>query len=185
MNGSISPLLLVVLLACIVLFGYTKISNPHFKYSTEKYWQNATVSEVAEVPLEALAEGNKNGPVLMWAASVVSDPQIIAALVDAGASINEREVDFNATALSAAAYQNPHPAIIDELVRLGAKVNIVLGMLEKSPLLLAAESNDVVITKRLLHHGADSTYKDVNNKTALDIAVEFENSAVEKFYRSR
>ena len=182
---SVNPKLIVILLGVIALFAYIKITNPHQKYRTTKYWQSATLEDVYHIPEEALLPGNKNGPVLMWAASATNNPEIISALIDRGMDVNEREVDFNGTALSAAAYQNQNSAIIDALVEHGAHVNIILGKLKKSPLLLAAEKNNLSVTKRLLAHGADLAYTDVNGKTALMLAEEFGNKQVYEFYKQK
>ena len=166
----------------VALLAYVKVSNPHQKYGTEEFWKSATVEDVYSIPEEALLPGNKNGPVLMWAASTANDPEIISALISVGVDINEREADFNGTALSAAAYQNRNPEIIDKLVQHGAEVNIVLGVLEKSPLLLAAESNHPKVTERLLFHGADPNYRDLHGRTALMLAVEFKNESFAAIY---
>ena len=179
---SVNPKLIVILLGVIALFVYLKVTNPHQKYSTSKYWESATIDDVADIPDDALLPGNKNSPVLMWAASTTDNPEIITALINRGVDVNEREVDFKGTALSAAAYRNPDPAIIDILVEHGAHVNIVLGRLKKTPLLLAAEQNDLSVTERLISHGADVTYSDVNGKTAPMLAIEFENKEVAEFY---
>ena len=180
--GSVNPKLILILVAAVALLAYVKVSNPHQEYSTEAFWESATVDDAYQVPEEALQPNNKNGPVLMWAASVTNNPKIISALLSRGVDVNEREIDFNATALSAAAYQNKNSKIIDELVRHGAEVNIVLGILKKSPLLLAAELNNSKVTERLLFHGADPEYRDVNGRTAFLQAVKSKNMAVIALY---
>jgi len=172
----------VLLVGVIALLAYVKISNPHQEYSTTDYWQTATVEDVYKLPEEALEPRNQNGPVLMWASSTTNDPMVIAALISRGVDVNERDIDFKGTALSAAAYQNPNAAIIDELVKHGAKVNIVLGMLKKSPLILAAEANDAAVTERLLFHGADPQYKDLFESTAYIQAVRSKNAEVVAIY---
>jgi len=180
--NTINPKLILVLVAAIVLFIYVKISNPHQKYSTEEFWESATIDDVYLIPEEALQPNNNNGPVLMWAASVTNNPHIISTLISRGVDVNERDITFNGTALSAAAYQNTNPEIIDELVRHGAEVNIVLGVLKKSPLLLAAELNNAKVTEQLLFHGADADYKDAFGRTAFMQAVKSENKAVIAIY---
>ena len=180
--GSVNPKLIIIFVAAVALLTYIKVSNPHQKYSTEAFWESATVDDVYLVPEEALQPNNKNGPVLMWAASVTNNPEIISALLSRGVDVNEREIDFNATALSAAAYQNTNSAIIDELVMHGAEVNITLGILKKSPLLLAAELNNSKVTERLLFHGADPDYTDAHGRTAYIQAVKSENKAVIAIY---
>lgn len=182
--NSVNPKLIFILVAVIALFCYIEISNPYQEYSTEAFWESATVHDVYQVPEEALQPNNKNGPVLMWAASVTNNPKIIEALINRGVDVNEREIDFNGTALSAASYQNTNSDIIDELVRHGAEVNIVLGHLKKSPLLLAAEQNNSEVTKRLLFHGADPEYRDAIGRTAFIQAVKSENKDVIAIYEN-
>ncbi|GHF02360.1 ankyrin repeat domain-containing protein [Thalassotalea profundi] len=179
---SVNPKLIIILIAAIVLLVYVKVSNPYQEFSTEAFWESATVDDVYQIPEEALLPNNKNGPVLMWAASITSNPKIIEALILRGVDVNERDIDFNGTALSAAAYQNQHPEIIDELVSHGAEVNIILGFLKKSPLLLAAEQNNSKVTERLLFHGADPDYQDIKGRTAYIQAVKSENVEVIALY---
>ena len=82
---------LVLLLALTIAFvAYLKISNPHKKYSQQAFWETATLADVKDVPQEALKLGNRNGPVLMWAATTTKDPAIISALVARGADVNEQ-----------------------------------------------------------------------------------------------
>ncbi len=182
MNGYVSPKLLMYLFLAVGLLIYVKISNPFLKYSSEEFWESASLADVALIPEEALAEGNRNGPVLMWASSVVSDPQIITAIIERGVDVNEREVDFKGTALSAAAYQNPNVTIIDRLIEQGAEVNVVLGLREKTPLLLAAEANTIEVTQSLLSHGADINYRDENGNNAWEVAIRHDNKEVSEFY---
>ena len=113
---------------------------------------------------------------------MVQDPKIIEALLARGADINERDQFSKATALSAAAYQNSEKDVMTALIKNGTQVDIVLGRLKKSPLLLAAEQNTPEITGLLIEHGANTKYADVNGFTAADIARKFENAAVVDFY---
>lgn len=171
-----------VLAAVFIIAAYSIISNPLQKFSTERYWEEATISSVYDIPDAALGAGNRNGPVLMWAASVVQDPKIIEALLARGAEINERDKFSKATALSAAAYQNSEKNVMSTLIDNGAQVDIVLGRLKKTPLLLAAEQNTLEITALLIEHGANTKYVDVNSLTAADIARKFENAPVVDYY---
>ncbi|WP_448565312.1 ankyrin repeat domain-containing protein [Thalassotalea ganghwensis] len=180
---SVNPKLIVLLISAFCLWVFVQYTNPYQEYGTDDFWLSATIDDVGQIPDEVLAPNNQNGPAIMWAAANVKDPNIIKALVERGADVNERDSLFKGTALSAAAYQNPHPEIIDQLVALGAKVNVVLGKLKKSPLLLAAEQNNPDITERLLFHGADPNYKDAFGKTAYQQAIAFENQAVVNFYQ--
>jgi len=176
---STAPKLLIVLIAVIIFAAYIKISNPNKKYSTEDYWLSATLEDVRQIPEEAILPGNKNGSVLMWAAMVTKDPHIISALVSRGSDINESDIIFSGTPLSAAAGYSSTPVIIDELISNGAAIDKVVGSNNKTPLIIAAELNsNPGITERLVYHGADVNYKDLTGRTALEQAIRFKNNSV-------
>jgi len=179
--NSVNPKLLVLLMTVVAFAIYIKLSNPDKKYSTEEFWASATLDDVHSVPDRALLPGNKNGSVLMWAAMVTKNPMIISALVRRGADVNESDVIFSGTPLSAAAASSSTPLIIDELIKLGADINKVVGSNNKTPLIIAAELNpEREILLRLIFHGADIDYKDLTGKTALEQAEKFKNgNAVE------
>jgi len=180
---KINPKLIMALAVAVVFVLVFKLSQADAKYSTEKYWKTATIEDAHNIPQSALEIGNKNGPVLMWAASVVDDPQILSVLISRGADVVEMDPMFGATALSAAAFQNPSPYVIDALVENGAVVNEEIGRLKKTPLLLAAETNNASVTQRLLFHGADRYAKDSSGKTAEMIAEQWNNQSVVALYK--
>ena len=175
-----------MLVAVVVWAVYTVNSNPYRKFSRENYWVNATLDEVYAVPAEALEPGNRNGPVLAWAAMAASDPRVIAALVERGADVNEEDVIFSGTPLSSAAGSNSNPDIIDELVRLGAEIDKTVGSNNKTPLIIAAELNPhPEIIDNLVRNGADVRYRDLTGRTAYEQARRFGNKpaieALEKY----
>jgi len=178
---STNPKLVILLVLVIALVGYSKISNPHKKYSQQAFWVSATVDDVYAIPSEALLPGNKNGPVLLWAATTTTDPEVIAALVARGAGINEQDagIIFSGTPLSAAAGFNTNPLIIDELIKLGAEIGKVVGTQDKTALIIAAEINPVAaIVERLINNGADTAYRDLTGRNALEQAIKFKNESV-------
>lgn len=178
---TINPKLLIALVAVIALAVFLTLSNPHKKYSRQDFWKTATVEDVNAIPQEALLPGNKNGPVLMWAATTTSDPKVIAALVARGADVNEPDAIFTGTPLSAAAGYNSSPAVIDELVRLGAEIDKVVGSNNKTPLIIAAEINPrPEIIESLIRNGANTAYRDSTGRTALEQAIRFGNTGVVK-----
>ncbi len=180
---KVNPALVAVFLLVVALVVIMKISNPHKKYSRQAFWRTATVQDVHSVPKEALARGNKNGPVLMWAASATNNPDVISALVERGANVNESDVGLlSGTPLSAAAAYSDNPLIIDELIKLGAEINKVVGSNDKTPLIIAAELNkNPKILERLIEHGADIEYRDLTGRTALEQAKRFKNLEVVEF----
>ncbi len=167
---SVNPKLLLVLVLVIVFAGALKIMNPHKKYSTQDYWRTATVADVANVPDEALKPGNKNGGVLMWAATSTPDPAVITALVERGADINESDLMFSGTPLTGAAGYSNNPDVVRELVRLGADIHKKVNN-DETALMIAAQYNDTpAIIQTLVDLGADINAKNKQDLTALDLA---------------
>ncbi len=176
---TVNPKLLVALAAVLALALFVKLNNPHKKYSTQQFWQQATVSTVADVPEKALAPGNKNGGVLMWAAMGARDPAILRALAARGADVDESDI-FGGTPVSAAAGKSSHPVMITELVKLGADVNkrVYNG---ETPAMIAAQYNTTAgIIEALSEAGADFAAENFQGKTALDLAREHDNATVEQ-----
>lgn len=91
--AKVKPIYLIALVAAIIVVAYLKISNPYREFSTSRFWHNATVETVKDIPSKALNPGNRNGPILMWAAIGGTDPEVLNALVARGALINESEDD--------------------------------------------------------------------------------------------
>ncbi len=178
MLSTINPKLIALLLLVVAFAAYVKLSNPNKVYSTQAYWLNAGLAEVEAVPQEVLLPGNQNGSVLMWAAYASPDPQVIEALIARGADVNEADVVFSGTPLSAAAAGNANPAVIDVLVQHGARVDQVVGSNNKTPLIIAAELNaNPQVLARLIHHGANPAYRDLTGKTALQQARQMNNQS--------
>ncbi|HFD13379.1 MAG TPA: ankyrin repeat domain-containing protein [Crenotrichaceae bacterium] len=168
--GSVKPVYIVALVAAIIFVIFIKVSNPYREYSTSEYWETATLESVNEVPDEALMEGNKNGPVLMWAAMGSSDPAIITALVDRGADINESDGIFKGTPLTGAAGYSNNPEVIRELVRLGADITKRVNNNETALMVAAQYNNNPGIIEVLVSLGADINDVNDQGQTALDLA---------------
>ncbi len=178
--SSINPKLLIVLVVVILFALFIKVSNPHREYSTQKYWESATIESVYAVPDEALAVGNRNGGVLMWAAMATKDPEIIHALVQRGAGINEADGVFMGTPLTGAAGYNSTPDIIDTLIELGADINQKVNNGEDALMVAARYNTSPGILERLVFHGADIRRENAQGKTALDLAIESNNLVARK-----
>lgn len=178
--GGVNPKLLVALVAAIVLAIVIKVSNPYREYSTQKYWETATLDDVYEIPEEALQPGNRNGGVLMWASMATSDPEILSLLVSRGAQINEADGIFMGTPLSGAAGYSSSPEIIDRLIELGADINQKVNNDEDALMIAAQYNTNLDIIKRLVYHGADFRRKNKHGDTALDLAIKSSNSEAKK-----
>jgi ankyrin repeat protein len=177
---NIKPVYLVALALVIVFVAYLKISNPYREFSRSSFWQSATVDTVNEIPQEALEPGNKNGPVLMWAAIGGNDPEILKALVARGAQINEADGIFKGTPLTGAAGYTKNPQMIDALIDLGADIHKTVHNGETALMIAAQYNHNPGIISALLKHGADLDKKSDSGKTALDFARENSNKTAIK-----
>ncbi|MES9939963.1 MAG: ankyrin repeat domain-containing protein [Candidatus Thiodiazotropha sp. 6PLUC2] len=175
--SSVNPKLLIALVVVILFAVFLKVSNPHRKYSTQGFWETATIASIDEVPDEALEPGNRNGGVLMWAAMVVRDPEIIEALVSRGAEINEADGIFMGTPLTGAAGYSSTPEVIDKLIELGADISQLVNNNEDALMIAARYNHNPAIIEKLLEHGADMSRKNSQDLTAADIARESGNKA--------
>ncbi len=97
---------------------------------------------------------------LHFAAAFNDEPDVITALVDAGANLDARDKEWGATPLHWAAWSNDNPGIIIALVDGGADPNARDGR-QSTPLHAAADqSNNPDIILTLLDSGADLTLRD-------------------------
>ncbi len=182
--GSVKPIYIVLLLVVIALAVFIKVNNPYREYSTSQYWESATIESVNQVPDEALALGNKNGPVLMWAAMGSTDPNTIKALVERGADINESDGIFKGTPLTGAAGYSKNPEIIRELVKLGADISKKVHNNETALMVAAQYNHNPGIIEVLVSLGADTNDVNLQGKTALDLAKSSQNTTAQQSLRS-
>ena len=165
-----SQKLIIVFFLVLVYWGYDTVANADRKYSSESYWDEATLLDVANVPDTALLSGNEYGSVLMFATSVNTNPSVISELLKRGSDVNEVEPMFSGTPLSAAAAKNPNPEIINLLIKHGAKVNVTLSQ-GRTPLINAViNNNNKGIITALIQGGAEMDTKDELGLTAMDYA---------------
>ncbi|WP_154222047.1 ankyrin repeat domain-containing protein [Marinicella rhabdoformis] len=177
-NPKLILLLLIVIIG--VGLGAMRLMNPHKKFSTQAYWEKATLEDVAAIPEEALKPGNSNGPVLMWAATRVEDVRIIEALVKRGAAVNEADGIFLGTPLSGAASYNKSTQVIDKLLKLGADLDAKL-LNNNSILAASAMYNEHTgIVDHLIARGADVYEMNDDDMDALDLAYLLENEVAIK-----
>lgn len=175
---GVQPKYLIALGITIAFGAWVVLSNPYREYSRQKFWEDATVATVAEVPDEALEPGNRNGPVVMWAAMSTDDPEIIRRLVERGADINESDGIFKGTPLTAVAAQSRHPHMLDALVALGADISVRVHN-DQTPLMVAALYNrNPGIASRLIELGVDPHAVDSAGRSAMDLAQTSGNTVV-------
>ena len=179
--STVNPIYLIALLLVVLFVAYLKISNPYRELGTSEFWQNATLQTVIEIPDEALKPGNKNGPVLMWAAIGATDPEILKDLVARGAQVNEADGIFKGTPLTGAAAYTKYPEMIDTLIDLGADVHKTVHMGETALMIAAQFNKNPGIISTLVKHGAQLDKKNDAEQTALDLAEENKNeTAIEE-----
>ena len=168
--SQVKPIYIFLLLVAVLFYTYIKISNPYRKYSTSSFWESASVESVYEIPEEALQLGNKNGPVVMWAAIGSSDPSVLSALKDRGVDINESDGIFKGTPLTGAAGYAKNPEMLTELVRLGADIHKTVYSDETALMIAAQYNNNPYIISTLIELGSKVRAKNSFGKTALDLA---------------
>jgi len=171
----IKPIYIVALVSLVFLVALMKISNPHKHFSRSQFWESATIDSVSEIPDEVLKPGNKNGPVLMWAAIGSNDPAIIKALVNRGAEINESDIKFQGTALTGAASFTHNPEIINMLIELGADIHKTVNNDETALMVAARYNENENIISTLLKHGAKLDQVSKSGETAIIFAEEHNN----------
>lgn len=182
--SSVNPKLLIVLVVVILFAVFIKLSNPYREFSTREYWESATIDSVYEIPEEALKPGNRNGGVLMWAAMATNEPEIITALVQRGADINEADGIFKGTPLTGAAGYNSNPEIIDKLIELGADITQKVNNNEDALMVAAQYNTNPGIIERLIFHGAESNLKNKQGRTALELATKNSNEVAKEALES-
>jgi ankyrin repeat protein len=172
---SVNPKFIVLLVAVIVAFATFHLVNPHRKYSTQQFWEEAAADAVYEIPSAALEVGNKNGPVLMWAAMTAQNPQTITRLINRGANPNEADL-FGGTALTGAAAYNSNPEIIRTLVKAGADINQTVRFDDSALIIAARYATNPTVIETLIELGADPAHENVKGRNALDYARFYKNN---------
>ena len=133
------------------------------EWNTMAFFEKATlkmVQKMIDSGADANAKDEWGFTPLHFAAAFNDDPDIISALVDAGAQLNARDREWGATALHWAAWSNDNPGIIIALVDGGADPN-ARDARQSTPLHAAADqSNNPDIILTLLDSGADVTLRD-------------------------
>lgn len=134
-----------VAIPVLTALSAASVQPPCEGWTTEEFWRTAGPAQVRE----CLADGHpihdrfppKNWTVLHLAAASSDDPQVIATLVEAGASLDDSSPPTNRTPLHLAARFNANPEIVRTLLRHGANAYAV-NHFGRTPLHLAALYND-------------------------------------------
>lgn len=94
-------------------------------------------------------------------------PEIVQALISAGADVNLKNQFFEQTPLHCAA-RSGSLLVIKELIKAGADIN-ARDVNKDTPLTYIAETNDIENMKYMIRKGADISLKNHEGKTPLDI----------------
>lgn len=139
---------------------------------TKNAEEEAEINEIVEMFKNNAHEQLENGmTILMWAAAGNTNPNVIHALIKAGAKIDEKDHD-GCTALMFAAMKNSNPEVIKALIKAGANINEKENEKGTDSLMLAAMINpEPEITKALIKAGADINAKDNKGGNALILAA--------------
>jgi hypothetical protein len=122
-----------------------------------------------------ILNGAKETPLmLVCERGTVEDARL---LIKNGADVNVKG-DGEQSAIYLATRYGAHE-ILDYLCKIkGADLNVVEELTGNTPLLQAAENNDIKAVTILCENGADSTIKDVEGKTAIEVAKDKDVKAV-------
>lgn len=124
--------------------------------------------EYSEVPVDPSAR-DRNGWTPLHEAVRDSQPDVVAALLAAGADVNAR-IDFGSTPLLLAVGDfRPDTAMIRTLLRAGADTELSDRM-QLTPLLVTARNNEGPVFTMLLEHGANPCARTTEGKTIVDYA---------------
>ena len=120
---------------------------------------------------------NGKGETLLLRAIFFGDSDIVRMLIDAGANPNVINNISRETPLYVAAYIEDLP-IMELLINGGADVNQLAGQNVQTPLHMATDMGKVGSVKLLLENGADLDIRNIEDKTACDIANYMDHSEI-------
>ena len=114
-------------------------------------------------------------------AALNGQSETVKALLLGGADVNARNHEGRTALLFAIV--NLHTSTVQTLLEFGADVNVHATACGCTPLLLAAGSGDIGITRALLNRGADPETICRPGRTALVVAIERGHSAIVELIR--
>lgn len=134
--------------------------NPHPEVTVELLRAGARLD---------LAPDGERTSLLLRAARAGAPGGVLAALIEAGQDVHQRD-EVGATVLGYAAERAEDPSVVDVLTRAGAEVNAT-GFDGTTPLHLAAAENGPEMVRALLAAGADPEPRDGSGARPLDYAL--------------
>jgi len=163
----------------------------------------AIVGALLEAGADAKAVSTQDGETVLMTAARAGNVDAVRMLLDRGADVNARERYKGQTALMWAAAER-HPAVVKLLLERGADWKVRSFDRETKPpklsaassispiprggftaLLFAAREGDIETTRAMLDGGVDINYGDVDNTTALVVAIMNKRFSLAKFLIDR
>jgi len=163
----------------------------------------AIVGALLEAGADAKAQSTQDGETVLMTAARAGNVDAVRMLLDRGADVNARERYKGQTALMWAAAER-HPAVVALLLARGADWKVRSFDRETKPpklsaassispiprggftaLLFAAREGDLETTRAMLDGGVDINYGDVDNTTALVVAIMNKRFSLAKFLIDR
>jgi len=163
----------------------------------------AIVGALLEAGADAKAVSTQDGETVLMTAARAGNVDAVRMLLDRGADVNARERYKGQTALMWAAAER-HPAVVKLLLARGADWKVRSFDRETKPpklsaassispiprggftaLLFAAREGDIETTRAMLDGGVDINYGDVDNTTALVVAIMNKRFSLAKFLIDR
>lgn len=124
------------------------------------------------------ADENKNTP-LLYASLYYKNPEILDILISLGANINQRNI-IGANSLLISIY-NDNIEILKKNILIGCDVNSQNNGGWSALMAVALDKRPIEMAKILVENGADITLKNKTQKTAIDIAIEYNNKELVDF----
>lgn len=147
------------------------------------FWKTATVADVQQLSQQGVDWNSRHESAftptltpLMFAVSASNNPEVILALLEAGADVNAKDI-IEMTPLMYASMENRNPDIIKILLEAGADVNAsYLG--NWTPLIVASiHQNTPDVIRALLEGGANINAQDKDGNTAIAWAVRLDSNS--------
>ena len=130
---------------------------------------------------QIIAGSDEGGNTDLMRAALNGENETVKALLLSGADVNARNHDGRTALLFAIV--NLHTSTVQTLLDFGADVNVQATTCGCTPLLLAAGSGDIGITRALLNSGADPETICRPGRTALVVAKERGHTAIVELIR--
>ena len=163
---------LLFLLAVILMHSHMASAASN-NFLNKDWWKTATLEDVKKELKNGAnvnAASDEDTTVLMQAALLNQNPEVIKILIDEGADVNAKSKS-GSTALMYAAAFNPNPEVIKTLIDEGADVNAKSKSGGTALMSAAIFNQNPEVIKILINAGTDVNAKSKSGSTALMFAA--------------